>query len=49
MYDFRMGCKFIQVTGNPVVKTGSNGKENVTLADRHIGSVSAMHSTVSHI
>ena len=49
MNNLRFWCKFIQVTCDTVVETGSDGKEHITFADCNICRITAMHATASHI
>ncbi len=41
---FCLGGKGIDLAGDPVVKTGSDGDEAVALVNRHVGGVGAVHA-----
>ena len=49
MHDLGIRCKFIQITGNTIVKSCSDGKKHVTFTDCHIGCIFSMHTAVADI
>ena len=49
MNDLGLWCKLVQITGDTVIETGSNGKEHITFADCDICRITAMHSAASNV
>ena len=47
MNDLRVRCKLVELAGDTVVETGSDGEQEVTVADCHVCSIGTMHSKVS--
>ena len=48
VHDLRIWGEFVEFSCDTVVETGTNGKQNVTVADCHICCVSAVHTKVSN-
>ena len=42
MDDLRLRCEFIEITGDSVIESGSDGEEYITVTNCHIGIVFAM-------
>ena len=40
-------CKLVELAGDTVVETGSDGEQEVAVADCHVCSIGTMHSKVS--
>ena len=48
MHNLSLRRKLMEFSRNTVIKTGSDGKQKVTVAHRHIGSVSSVHAQIPH-
>lgn len=46
--NLRMGSKFVEFSGDTVVKASTNGKQQIAVIDSHIGSISAVHAQISN-
>lgn len=44
MDHLRLRCKGIKAAGNPIVKAGADGDQQITLLHRQIGRLTAVHS-----
>ena len=47
MDDLRIGRKGMELSGDPVIEPGADGKQQIALAHRHIGRIGAVHSQIA--
>jgi len=48
MDDGGMGGKGVETAGNPVIKTGADGDQEITVGYGHVGGITAMHAEHAH-
>ena len=49
MYDLGILGKLTDLTCDTVVKTGTDGEQHITFADRMVGCIASMNTDISHV
>ncbi len=49
MYDLRLWCEGMELSGNPVIESRPDRKQQIAFINRHVAGIGSMHSKISNI